>query len=606
VATNNTVELKVKVTDETQGALSRIHGSLDELSRKFLGVGINAVATFGTLIKGLEKVYEESTQAELAAVRFGAAFDALGANIHVPREELEAFALAAQKSTRFSDENVKEAQATLLRFGDVTGHVFKEAQKLTLDLAEAMGGDASSAAQFLGRALENPIQAGRLLRQVGVYLNATQQEQVKNFIETGHQAKAQQIVLDELSARYSGLAEKIGNTTAGKVAELRHAFEDLFKVQDKFGPFNDALDTLNETISDPDFQKNVHEIFGAMVTTFSLLIRLGAGLINVLAGIANKIGEIVDKASKGVTSLSGADPDFKQSRPGTNAYQKPGYAAGDSGPGSRTTALTDFSGEETQTDKDNKRQRALDEQQRAFDRSIEQLQKQLELQESQDAMVKKTTEDIQNSADAVGDVNTQIAASVAVTSDAYDKLGEYSHAQLQAIDKIQGAFADMFSHIGEGIGGMLRAFLQALEQMVIQAAASHLTDYLFGAVQESTGKRSGGTEWGSALLAGFGALFGGGFAEGGEAPAGLKLVGESGPELISSGPARIWNSQQLATVMGGSDRGITYAPATTINVQGSMDKVTEARIYQYIEATRAKDQREVARTLQRNGMRNLR
>ena len=57
-----------------------------------------------------------------------------------------------------------------------------------------------------------------------------QKEQVKAFTESGHQMEAQKIVLDELQKRYGGLADKIGNTTAGKVAELTHAFDDLFAI----------------------------------------------------------------------------------------------------------------------------------------------------------------------------------------------------------------------------------------------------------------------------------------------------------------------------------------------------------------------------------------
>lgn len=612
MATNNVVELKVKVIDETSGALSRIHGALDALSQKFLGVGINAVASFAVIVKGFEKIYEESTQAELAAVRFNAAFDALGKGIRLPREELEKFAIAAQQSTRFSDENVKEAQAVLLRFGDVTGVVFQRAQKLTLDLAEAMGGDAASAAQFLGRALENPIQAGRLLRQVGVFLTASQKEQVQAFLESGHQMEAQKIILDELSKRYDGLAQKIGDTTAGKVTELRHAFEDLFKVQGSFGPFKDAVVGLTAAISDPELKKSIQDVFTLFVKLVSDAIVVLGVLVQLVAKLGNAAQTAFGWMSK-ITTLSGADQNFRSSRPSdVGAQISSGVRVAPTvdlsharGGGMAYAGPGDYS-QPTQTDKDTIAQEKKD---AAWALDLAHLQQAQELQDGIDKMVQQTTDDIRSSADATGDVTKNIELSVKITESAYNKLGQYSKAQIQAIGDIQSAFADMFHSVGSGINGMLQAFLHALEEMVIQAAAAHLTDYLFGAVDEQTGKRSGGTDWGSALISGVGALFGGalfGFASGGDAPAGLKLVGESGPELISSGPARIWNSQQLADVMGAGGGGVSYAPATTINVEGSMDKATEGRIYAYIEATRAKDQREMMRTLQRNGMRNIR
>ena len=70
------------------------------------------------------------------------------------------------------------------------------------------------------------------------------------------------------------------------------------------------------------------------------------------------------------------------------------------------------------------------------------------------------------------------------------------------------------------------------------------------------------------------ALFGGnaipGFASGGYAPGGLKLVGEDGPELISSGPSMIFNQDQLGEQIGNA---IREALSTNQSEDGMVVKV---------------------------------
>jgi hypothetical protein len=43
------------------------------------------------------------------------------------------------------------------------------------------------------------------------------------------------------------------------------------------------------------------------------------------------------------------------------------------------------------------------------------------------------------------------------------------------------------------------------------------------------------------------------FASGGAHSGGLRLVGENGPELEATGPSRIYNANQTATMLSGGD-----------------------------------------------------
>jgi hypothetical protein len=47
-----------------------------------------------------------------------------------------------------------------------------------------------------------------------------------------------------------------------------------------------------------------------------------------------------------------------------------------------------------------------------------------------------------------------------------------------------------------------------------------------------------------------------GFASGGYFGGGLRIVGERGPELEATGPARIWNAQQTQAMLGGGGEAV--------------------------------------------------
>jgi hypothetical protein len=60
------------------------------------------------------------------------------------------------------------------------------------------------------------------------------------------------------------------------------------------------------------------------------------------------------------------------------------------------------------------------------------------------------------------------------------------------------------------------------------------------------------------------------FAAGGYHTGGLRLVGENGPELESTGPARIWNANQTAAMMrgaGGNDNAAVVAAIKSLEQQ---------------------------------------
>jgi hypothetical protein len=192
-----------KEVEDVGKAIKKVGGSIS--------VGLGApLALFG---KESLKAFEEQ---EKAVVLLDAALKSTGGTVKVSREEMLQFASDTQKSFDFADEDVINMQRTLLKFQSIHGQVFKDAEKVILDYATSTGEKLPEAAQTIGRALEDPVRGMNLLRRAGVTLTAAQQAVIKSLVETGQVAKAQSLLLKDLSEKVGGAAAAFAATDAGK------------------------------------------------------------------------------------------------------------------------------------------------------------------------------------------------------------------------------------------------------------------------------------------------------------------------------------------------------------------------------------------------------
>ena len=131
-------------------------------------------------------------------------------------------------NTLASTDGVRQAMSVMMTFKSVTGESFKEAIKLSQDLAETFGTDISSEARNLGRALESPADAISILKRKGIELTSEQQDLINSFVETGDKAKAQEIIFKALQERVSGTGESSASgTLSGALDTLGQATDEL-------------------------------------------------------------------------------------------------------------------------------------------------------------------------------------------------------------------------------------------------------------------------------------------------------------------------------------------------------------------------------------------
>ena len=230
-------DIKIKLEAETAKfteEINKARRSLNGLNLTKIAIGgiataaiaaTGAVVSFvGSLGDGI-KIFEET---ERYMARTEAQLRATGAAVGFSSSELDNFARSVAMNTLASTDGVRQAMSVMMTFKSVTGESFKEAIKLSQDLAETFGTDISSEARNLGRALENPAEAISILKRKGIELTSEQQNLINSFVETGDKAKAQEIIFKALQERVGGTGEgSAKDTLSGSLDTLGQATDEL-------------------------------------------------------------------------------------------------------------------------------------------------------------------------------------------------------------------------------------------------------------------------------------------------------------------------------------------------------------------------------------------
>lgn len=183
-----------------------------------------------TLVAGLALAVKETSDAQREQAQLAAALRSTGGAAGQTLESLNDHATALRRVTAATGGQISEAQALLLTFTKIGGDVFPQATMAALDMAQALGTDARSAAMQLGKALNDPILGVTALGRAGVQFSPTQKAMIEGFVQTNQLAKAQGIILAELQTQVGGSAAAYRNTLGGALAAVRESFLELFEV----------------------------------------------------------------------------------------------------------------------------------------------------------------------------------------------------------------------------------------------------------------------------------------------------------------------------------------------------------------------------------------
>jgi hypothetical protein len=257
------------------GPLGGIAARAGSASAAIGAVGIAATvaaAAIGVLVLGLGAAIREAEEWERASLKTNAILKATGSAAGLTAHQLEELANEIKRTTLASEASVIAASQKLLTFRSVQGDTFREALRLSQDLAAVGFGSVESAATQLGKALEDPVNGLAALKRVGVSFSVTQKEQIKNFIETGRVAEAQTVILAALRQQVGGAGTAEAGGLSGAYHRLSENSADFLENIGKSGPLQaatlavnalaNAIEFLNDQLFEADRGTDIMQALG--------------------------------------------------------------------------------------------------------------------------------------------------------------------------------------------------------------------------------------------------------------------------------------------------------------------------------------------------------
>lgn len=266
----------LKNAQSSVGALSKsIDGISKMLKTAFSAIGITA--SVGAVVNFGKKAVSAADEANKRFNVLQNTIKATGASTWTSAEELDKMAKSYAESTNYAVSEVEKMQSVLLGFRNITGDTFGEATDAILDMATVMGMDLTSAAQTVGKALDDPIKGLDSLRRQGFQFTDEQKEELEILIKNGKQLEAQQIILNELATTYGGAA-KAGQSAFAKLQHQMDQFRE--NIGNKLMP---AVNMIMEQMSKS--MENITQVVDRI--DFNRVV-------GIVINVANKIKSILD------------------------------------------------------------------------------------------------------------------------------------------------------------------------------------------------------------------------------------------------------------------------------------------------------------------------
>ncbi len=235
-------DLFTKQVDSASKSLGKLDKSLDSSqSRAYkagsqIGTGIRrgaaiAVAGIGLLatqvalgVKSLEELQTVTAQTDAVLKSTKDVSGQTAAGIRAMANEFE------NLNATIDDTVIQSGANVLLTFTNIREKAFKPTIQAALDMNQALGGGEEGlqgTIQKIGKALNDPIKGLTSLTRVGVTFTDGEKKKIKELVKSNDLYGAQEIILGKLNTKFGGSFLAGGQTTAGKIAKVKDAIDDL-------------------------------------------------------------------------------------------------------------------------------------------------------------------------------------------------------------------------------------------------------------------------------------------------------------------------------------------------------------------------------------------
>ena len=320
------VEKSIKDVGTTAEAQGSKFDSMKEIARgAFQSIGgfaVNAAAEIGSnIVGGVTDFFSSAVRGSMdyqnVLKQTEAVIESTGGAAGFSVEQMEEMAYsmsAAAGASLFPDDAILGAQNILATFTKIQGTEFSGATQSALDMAQALGMDASQAAMMMGKALNDPVKGMSALSRSGVSFTEEQKALVEEMVAVGDVAGAQQLILKEMEVQFGGSALKATESLEGGMILLSEGIDDakgaigdaLLPILTRFTNFGitmlvpmlkEVLGAFGEWISSIDWDTIIGSV-GKLIQSFTGMasgIDWG-GVFSSLNTLASVIGAVLMEA----------------------------------------------------------------------------------------------------------------------------------------------------------------------------------------------------------------------------------------------------------------------------------------------------------------------
>jgi hypothetical protein len=141
-------------------------------------------------------------------------------------EQLAQLSTEMARSSTTASASVQGGLTRLLAYTNIQGDEFLRAAQAALDMSEVLGIDMTSAAETLGRALDDPINGLGALSRQGFKFGDSQKALIDEMVRTNDIAGAQALILEVIEGNYEGAAKAARQTLGGALRALKNEWGD--------------------------------------------------------------------------------------------------------------------------------------------------------------------------------------------------------------------------------------------------------------------------------------------------------------------------------------------------------------------------------------------
>jgi len=205
-------------------ATKDLKNSTASLGKNFAVLGAGLVGVGALISKNAKSL----ARIEAINAQTDATIKSMGNTAGISAEQIQKLAGSLEAVTATEAETIQEGANLLLTFKNIKNEagagndIFNQTTTAMVDLARAMGTDASGEAIRLGKALNDPVKGISALTRVGVSFTEQQKEQVKALVASGDMMGAQKLILSELQAQFGGSGAAYAKTFSGQLELMGH------------------------------------------------------------------------------------------------------------------------------------------------------------------------------------------------------------------------------------------------------------------------------------------------------------------------------------------------------------------------------------------------